>query len=127
MNELVQWINILSSLGILGLAGIATKKMYAYLNEKSKARKMEHKNLHQADEHLKAATMALLHHEIYDNCSMFLNRGYITLGELNDLEFLYTGYKDLGGNSTGELLYYKCKNLSVREDSNIKKEDLEHG
>lgn len=126
VDELVQWVNILSSLGVLGLMSMGLKKLYAYFDDKSKSRRMEHRNLHQADERLKTAIMSLLHHEIYDNCSIFLDRGYITLGELNDLEFLYTGYKDLGGNSTGELLYCKCKDLPVREDNNIKKEDLDH-
>lgn len=71
------------------------------------------------DSLLKAGVVAMLHHAIYENCTTYLDRGYISTGELNDLEYLFESYHDLGGNGTGEVLYNKCKNLQIKEDEHF--------
>lgn len=72
--------------------------------------------LHETDDTLKAALIAILHHEIYYNCTHYINNGYITTGQKDDLEYLFRSYHGMGGNSTGEWLYNRACKLSVKDD-----------
>lgn len=59
-------------------------------------------------------TMGLAHAEIYKLCQKYLRRGGVTIEELNDLvKYLYTPYRKLGGNGTGETLVNKVKALPI--------------
>lgn len=60
---------------------------------------------------LKEAILALLHDRLYASCSFFLERGYCSLLDRNNLEYLYEPYKSLGGDGTGEQLYKKVLEL----------------
>lgn len=60
---------------------------------------------------LKEGIVALLHDRLYRACSFFIERGYCTLEDRSNLEYLYTPYKELGGNGTGTELYHKCLEL----------------
>lgn len=52
---------------------------------------------------VKAALLGLLHERLVESCEVFLKRGYLSEGEYRDLdEYIYTPYKNLGGNGTGE-------------------------
>lgn len=45
-------------------------------------------------------------------CNKYIDRGYITVDELKDLnKYLYQPYRKLGGNGTAELLFNKVKDL----------------
>lgn len=61
------------------------------------------------------ALLALLHSKIYENCTIQIERGYTTISELDNLEYLWEGYSGLGGNGTGEKLVTDVKNLKVRK------------
>lgn len=68
---------------------------------------------------LKDAVVGLEHHDLYQTCQEYLDRGSVSTAELNDLDYLYKPYKALGGNGTGELLYNKVQQLRIRkEDTN---------
>lgn len=60
-----------------------------------------------------AGTVALLHHELYELCNGHITRGRISTGDLDDLGYIYTSYKGLGGNGTGEALYNKVLALPI--------------
>lgn len=51
-------------------------------------------------------------------CHKYIDRGYITVDELRDLnKYLYQPYRKLGGNGTAELLFNKVTNLpNEKED-----------
>lgn len=66
-------------------------------------------------EALQEGVMSLLHHRLYEDCSAFIRRGYVTVGELNDLEYIFTSYKRLKGNGTGEQLYNRVQELDIKE------------
>lgn len=65
------------------------------------------------NELIKEGMMALLHDRIYQACSFFLAQGWCTAEDRSNLEYLYTPYKALGGNGTGESLYKKCLELPL--------------
>lgn len=59
-------------------------------------------------------TLALLHYRIHKNTQRYLERGYMTINERDDLEHIYRSYEDLGGNGTAQALYEQCKNLPIK-------------
>ena len=69
---------------------------------------------------INAAVLALLHDRLYQACQFDLGRGYCTVGDRDNLEYMFKPYKLLGGNGTGEELYNRCLALEYgpaeRED-----------
>lgn len=63
----------------------------------------------------KQMLIGLAHDRIYSQCDKYLKRGYVTLDELENLEYLYNPYKGLGGNGTGERLYEAVNRLPHEE------------
>ena len=72
---------------------------------------------------LREGILALLHDRLYQSCSFLIEQGFCTIEDRNNLEYLYTPYKALGGNGTGESLYKKCLELPLTADRNKKKEE----
>lgn len=54
---------------------------------------------------INAAVLALLHDRLYQACQFYINRGYCTVPDRDNLEYMFKPYKALGGNGTGEELY----------------------
>lgn len=75
----------------------------------------------QENDEIKEGMMALLHDRIYQACSFFLKRGWCSLEDRSNLEYLYTPYKALGGNGTGESLYKKCLELPLTAETGDEK------
>ena len=48
-------------------------------------------------------------------CSFFIARGWASLEDRENLEYLYRPYKALGGNGTGETLYHTVEKLPYQE------------
>lgn len=58
--------------------------------------------------------VGLLHHEVYMLCNRYIETGYISTDDLDDLNYLFRSYKALGGNGTGEVLYNKVLQLQIK-------------
>lgn len=58
-----------------------------------------------------AADLALLHDKLYYLCNKHINDGSITIDDLENLDYLYRAYRDLGGNGVCENLYNRCRDL----------------
>ena len=87
----------------------AAKEEAARVEQRRRMRALEE------NDHLQHAGMvALLHHEIYEQCNRHLDHGSISTGDLDDLGYLFTSYKALGGNGTGEALYKKVLALPIK-------------
>ena len=65
--------------------------------------------------YIKEGLMALLHDRLYQACQHYIHQDCITVGDLDNLEYLYKSYHDLGGNGTGTELYSRCKNLQLKK------------
>ena len=57
--------------------------------------------------------LAMLHDKIFQSCMYFINKGSISCEELENLEYLYKGYSDLGGNGTCETLFKRVQKLKI--------------
>lgn len=105
-DELLELNGLLMSLGIGGIVGVLG--WVGRLIKKNKTQtETRFKNL-------EAANIAILHNEIYKQCSYFIDQGEITIDDLDNLEYLWDGYHGLGGNGTGELLYNRVRELPLR-------------
>ncbi len=64
---------------------------------------------------LKAGMLAILHDRLYQICRSHIHKGYVTVGELGNIERLYNAYHDLGGNGTGEEIYGRVMRLPLQK------------
>jgi len=58
--------------------------------------------------------LALLHDSIYHECQRHIDKGYIYLDDLKNLENSYMAYSALGGNGTCEELFCRVKKLDLK-------------
>lgn len=65
---------------------------------------------------IREGLLALLHDRLYQACQHHINNGYIAVTDLDNLEYLYESYHDLGGNGTGTELYMRCKALPIKTE-----------
>lgn len=72
---------------------------------------------------LREGILALLHDRLYAACSFFINQGWASLDDRENLECLYKPYKALGGNGTGEHLYLEVLNLPISEETAERKKE----
>lgn len=72
---------------------------------------------------LKEGQLALLHDRLYQACKHHLEKGYVRVSDLKNLEHIYEAYVKLGGNGTCEILYCRVQNLEFREDKVYKNEN----
>lgn len=60
--------------------------------------------------------LGLAYREITELCIKYIERGYITTDEYEDLlKYLFTPYKELGGDGTVEKLVDEVKKLPIKE------------
>ena len=66
---------------------------------------------------VKQGVLAILHDRLYQACQFYLKRGYCTIDDRGNLEYMFRPYKALGGNGTGEELYNRCLALPYGPES----------
>lgn len=60
--------------------------------------------------------LGLAYREITELCIKYIQRGYVTKEEYEDLvKYLFTPYKELGGDGTAEKLIDEVKKLPIKE------------
>lgn len=59
------------------------------------------------------ALLGLLHVRIYEDCRQILSKGYMTMDDYENIQFLYKPYRELGGNGTCEKLYEEVNDLGI--------------
>lgn len=60
---------------------------------------------------LEEGVKAMLHNKIYGSSLSHIEKGKISLDDLEDLDYLFKPYKKLGGNGTAEKLYDEVQGL----------------
>lgn len=62
--------------------------------------------------------LGLAHDRIITLCMNYINRGWITYDEYENLEkYLYKPYKEMGGNGSAERLFNQIEKLQIRKRS----------
>ena len=65
---------------------------------------------------LKDGMKGILHNDIIYRCKKFLIIGYVTLDDLEELEYLFKPYKELGGNGTAKKMMDRVYNLPIKKE-----------
>ena len=114
MLEFIQkyWLEALFGVIVSALTAF-TKHLSSKLKEEREERKKKSEEESKEQALLKEGVLALLHDRIFQACQYHIRNGYISVQDLNNLEYLYKGYSGLGGNGTGEELYNRCKSLRI--------------
>lgn len=115
--------SIITALGVGGIGGIAK-----FLLTKMKKNRIESEKRFN---NLEFAMISILHDKIYSRCTQALLDGWISVDDLENLDYLWRGYHNLGGNGTGETIYKKVKELpsfpptpKERKEDDIKKQRI---
>lgn len=95
------WLEFAFTL-IVSLLSILVKRLYSKFKQEITTQKL-----------LKEGMLAMLHDRIYQLCTVYIDRNSITIDELENLEYLYKSYHNLGGNGTGTSLFERCKALKI--------------
>ncbi|MBO0438978.1 hypothetical protein [Candidatus Enterococcus ikei] len=107
VDKLLEVNSFLVALGLGGIVAISTN-IFKQLKNSKQQTEQRFKNLEEAN-------LALLHDKIYQQCSFFLEQGWIPVDDLENLDYIWRGYYGLGGNGTGEALYKKVLELPNKE------------
>ena len=92
------WIEFLFGLCITGLS-FGYNRLKKRLKEQSE---------------IKEGLVAILHDRLFQSGMYFINKGEISVSELNNIEGIYTAYHNLGGNGTGTEIYERVKGLELK-------------
>lgn len=95
------WLEFAFTL-IVTFLSFLIKRLYSKLKQELTTQKL-----------LKEGMIAILHDRLYQLCTKFIEKGEITVDELENLEYLYKSYSNLGGNGTGTALFNRCKDLKI--------------
>ena len=95
------WLETLFT-AVIGTFSLLIKKLYSKLKQELATQKM-----------LKEGMLAILHDRLYQLCTKYIDKDEITVDELENLEYLYLSYHNLGGNGTGTALFNRCKDLKI--------------
>ena len=100
------------------VAVLGSNGLWAWIQSRSKAKSARDRML-----------MGLGHAEIFRLCEKYIQRGAITVNELEDLDkYLFRPYSDLGGNGTAAAMVDKCKKLPFISDAEaIRRDSHEQG
>ena len=66
-------------------------------------------------ESLKEGLVAILHDRIFQSGMYFIDKGEISVSELDNIEGIYNAYHKLGGNGTGTEIYERVKELELKK------------
>lgn len=60
---------------------------------------------------LKCGLLALLHDRLYRACGFYIKRGFCSIEDKRNLEYMYKPYAKMGGNGICKRLFEQCMNL----------------
>lgn len=98
-------------IAVLGSGGL-----WSFIQYRLQQRDLKKMQENSADTVERRALLAILHDRIYSSAPDIIERGYVTVDELDNLKYLYRPYKALGGNGTGEKLVSDVKNLPIKKE-----------
>lgn len=107
MNDFVEFITNINTFVLLITGFSLSAILKKYLSWKKKNIEKTNYRL----EVLEEGQVAILHNKIYMISLHHIDKGYVTLDDLEDLDYLFKPYKKLGGNGTAEKLYDEVQSL----------------
>ena len=94
----------------------ASNGFWAFLTSRSQRKKVNLEKIEQDIEIQKKSNKALLHDRLTEVCLVCIKRKYVTPNEMDNVEYMFKPYEELGGNGTVKKLVKDVRKLPVRED-----------
>lgn len=110
------WLEALFG-GILLVLSTSTKLLFSRLKKDQLERQKKAEQESAEQKLIKEGVLAILHDRLYQACMHYIDANEITAEDLRNLEYLYNGYHNLGGNGTGTELYNRCRCLPLKVKS----------
>lgn len=102
-EKIIKINSVITAVGVGSIGGLVK-----FLLTKIKKNRLESEKRFN---NLEFAMISILHDKIYSRCTQALLDGWISVDDLENLDYLWRGYHNLGGNGTGETIYKKVKKL----------------
>lgn len=87
-----------------GIVALALMAMWCYLKKRINKEKIE-------EESVEKGMRALLHDKLFEGCSFYTKRGWLSYKELKNMQYIYEAYHGLGGNGTGTTAFEDIQKL----------------
>lgn len=99
------------------LAALGSSGLWAFLSFIAQILVKKYEEKHGARTAADRMLLGLGHDRIIYLCSKYIDRGYITTDEYEDLnKYLYKPYRDLGGNGTAEKIMLEVEKLPLKSN-----------
>ena len=72
--------------------------------------------IHKGQKNQRDGTVALLHDRIYQVCNFYIDREWVTVNDLRNLDYMYRPYHAMGGNDICTELVDRCKKLPIKTE-----------
>ena len=96
------WLQVLFG-GVVSVLSLLMRRLWQTIKKE-----------HEEQRLLREAVLAILHDRLYSLARYYLAQGWLTIQDLDNLEYIYKAYHGLGGNGTGTDLFTRCKALPIR-------------
>lgn len=97
------------------IAALGSSGLWAFVSFVAQLLVKKYEEKHGAKTAADRMLLGLGHDRIIYLCSKYMDRGYITPDEYDDLnKYLYKPYRDLGGNGTAEKLMGEINKLPIK-------------
>jgi hypothetical protein len=116
MDKIVHYSNLFKdffNVAVGSLLIILVKRLMNRVKHRKELNKLVLEETNTRLSMLENALIALQHDRLYRLTEEYIERGYVSLDELDNLEYIYTSYKALGGNGSGERRYNLVQKLPI--------------
>ena len=107
------WLEVLFGTVLSGLS-LMVRSLWGRFKREQQARESREQEDRTEQKLLREAVLAILHDRLYSLARYYIAQEWITIQDLDNLEYLYKAYHSLGGNGTGTELFLRCKSLPIR-------------
>lgn len=110
MNEAIVTI-IVAVLGSTGLWTVINQHFFTALQKKTLSEKQK-EEIKDILKPMNDMVLGIGFDRLIHVCNKYIDKGWIDIDELNDInKYLYSPYRELGGNGTAEMLFRKLEAL----------------
>lgn len=117
------WFKDFFNVAIGSVLVLLVRNIIKKLRERKALNKLVVQETNERFKVLENAMISLQHDRLYQLTEMYIMRGYVTLDELDNLEYIFKSYRELGGNGSGERRYQLVQKLPIINEKEVESDD----
>lgn len=117
------WFKDFFNVAIGSVLVLLVRNIIKKLRERKALNKLVVQETNERFKVLENAMISLQHDRLYQLTEMYIMRGYVTLDELDNLEYIFKSYRELGGNGSGERRYQLVQKLPIMNEKEVESDD----